>query len=438
MESPAPASDLPLSRRARAAVDQPIAYLMREAVANPGLISLAAGLVDAPSLPAGPVRRIVDEMLADTDAAQAALQYGETAGLAPLRQALFNHLAALDGLDPQAMAGSAEDVVVTTGSQQLLHLLAEVLLDPGDIVITARPTYFVFTGFLPSLGVSVRGVPMDAGGMRLEELDAMLSAIQAVGHLRRVKMVYLCSYHQNPSGVSFAEDRKGPLVELVQRWSVKLGRRILIVDDAAYRELTYEAPALGGGVLPSIRRHDTGGEHVALLHTLSKPFAPGLKTGYGLLPSDLVEPILRAKGGRDFGSNNFAQHVLWRAMQSGAFAEHVAALRDLYRVKRDAMLTALRRHLGDVPGVSWTTPAGGLYVWLTLPESIDTGRSGPLLGRAIEAGVLFVPGAYCYPPDPGRWTPSHELRLSYGVASVERIEQGIERLAGAVRGVLAG
>ena len=427
------APPLALSRRARTAEDQPIAYLLQEALANPGLISLAAGLVDDDSLPTEAVRKITDEVLADADAGRIALQYGTTPGLAELRETLFQHLADLDGLSADTMPGSPEDLVVTTGSQQLLHLLTEVLVDPGDIVITARPTYFVFTGFLPGFGCTVRTVPIDDDGLRLDRLEALLAALEKVGHLRRVKMVYTCSYHQNPSGITLAHERRAELVDLVERWSERAGQRILIVDDAAYRELTYDLPA--DGVLPSIKRHDEGNRSVALLHTLSKPFAPGLKTGYGLLPSDLVEPVLRAKGGRDFGSNNFAQHILLRAMQSGAFAEHVAKLREVYRRKRDAMLESLDKHLGPMrgEGVTWTHPAGGLYVWLTLPESVDTSRGGDLFGRAISRGVLFVPGPYCYPIDPAHTAPRNELRLSFGVPTLERIEHGIERLAHALR-----
>lgn len=428
------APPLSLSRRSRSAEDQPIAYLMQEAVANPGLISLAAGLVDDASLPTEAVHRITDEVLAEADAGRLALQYGTTPGLAELRETLLHHLADLDGLTADTMPGSADDIVVTTGSQQLLHLLTEVLVDPGDIVITARPTYFVFTGFLPSFGCTVRTVPIDEGGMRLDRLEALLAALEKVGQLRQVKMVYTCSYHQNPSGITLAHDRRAALVELVERWSQRAGQRIVIVDDAAYRELTYDLPA--DGVLPSIKRHDESNRSVALLHTLSKPFAPGLKTGYGLLPTDLVEPVLRAKGGRDFGSNNFAQHLLLRAMRSGAFAEHLATLREVYRNKRDAMLASLDKHLGPMrgDGVTWTIPAGGLYVWLTLPDSVDTSRGGDLFGNAISRGVLFVPGPYCYPVDPAHTAPRNELRLSFGVPTVERIEQGIERLAAALRG----
>ena len=435
-EASAATHDLPLSHRARSAVDQPIAYLMQQAVANPGLISLAAGLVDYASLPADPVREIIDELLADPAAARAALQYGATPGLAELREAIFQHLARLDGSTPDDYAGSADDVVVTTGSQQLLHLLTEALIDPGDVVLTARPTYFVYTGFLPSFGATVRGVPIDEHGLRLDPLESVLAALEKIGRLRRVKLIYTCSYHQNPTGITLSDERRRGLVELVRRWSDRAGQRIVVIDDAAYRELTYDPPE--DGLLPSIRRYDETGEYVALLHTLSKPFSPGLKTGYGLLPRDLVEPVLRAKGGRDFGSNNFVQHVLHRALTGGAFDRHLATLRTVYRNKRDAMLAALDKHLGSMRdrGVAWTTPAGGLYVWLTLPETVDTGRDGPLFRRAIDEGVLFVPGAYCYPSDPAKSAPRHELRLSFGVPDEAQIERGIARLAAAVREVM--
>jgi 2-aminoadipate transaminase len=176
---------------------------------------------------------------------------------------------------------------------------------------------------------------------------------------------------------------------------------------------------------------------VALLQTFSKPFAPGLKTGYGLLPPDLVEPVLRIKGNHDFGSANFCQHLLLEAMRSGMYTDHVRQLRGSYAVKRDAMLAALDREMGPIPGVHWTRPGGGLYVWLTLPPSVITSSDGPLFAEALRRGVLYVPGAFCYGPDPTRPVPRHTLRLSFGVPSVAQIGEGVRRLGAALRQVLA-
>lgn len=397
---------------------------MAEAVANPRLISLAAGLVDYDALPVDETAELLRDLLADTDRAQTALQYGTTEGFIELRQTLFQHLAAQDGVDPEAMPGSPESLLVTTGSQQLLHLLADLLIDPGDIVITAWPSYFVFTGALTAFGAEVRGVDLDEHGVIPEQLDALLAALQREGRLDRVKVVYLVTYHQNPTGLTLAAERKPAVMDIVKRYSIR--HRILVIEDAAYRELTYE-----GEPPPSLLRHDPEHQHVALLQTFSKPFSPGLKTGYGLLPRELVDAAVMLKGGRDFGSNNLSQHLLLRAMQTGVFARHVERLRRTYARKRDVMLDALETHMPD--GVTWTRPGGGLYVWLRLPESIDTSRGGPLFQRKLSLGVLGVPGAYCYPNDPTRTPPTHEMRLSFGVPGEADIREGVRRLAEAVK-----
>ncbi|MCC6680296.1 MAG: PLP-dependent aminotransferase family protein [Phycisphaeraceae bacterium] len=417
-----------LSQRGHRTTDQPISYLMAEALRRPNLISLAAGFVDDQTLPREAVAEAAAQLLSDPQTARSALQYGTTQGYSPLREAICEHLNALDHTPGRYQP---QDVVVTTGSQQLLHLLTEVLIDPGGIVVTAWPTYFVYTGVLEAFGAQVRGVDMDEQGIIPEALDETLSRLEREGHLpgAGAGIVYITSYHQNPTGLTLSAQRRPRIVDIVRRHSEKAGRRILIVEDAAYRELTFhgEAP-------PSLRSFDEKGEYVALLQTFSKPFAPGMKTGYGLLPRDLVGSVLLQKTGRDFGSSNFNQQILNLVLRNGAFEAHVKKLCAAYAVKRDAMLAALDEHLGNIPGagVTWTKPAGGLYVWLTLPPGMDAGRDGRLFGRSLEQGVLFVPGEYCYPPDPTRQAPGNTIRLSFGVADAQQIRRGVERLGQAI------
>lgn len=415
------------SQRAARTHEQPIGYLMAQAVGNPRLISLAAGLVDYPTLPVDDTRQILDAILADPCRGQIALQYGTTEGLAELREELLKHLANLDGVTP-AQLGSADDLLITTGSQQLLFTITDVLVDPGDIVITEWPSYFVYTGALASFGARVRCVEIDDQGLIPEKLDALLGELRRAGELSRVKIVYTCDDHQNPTGITLSETRRRAVLEVVQRYSTD--HRILLLEDAAYRELTYE-----GSAPHTIRRFDESGETVALLQTFSKPFSPGVKTGYGLLPRSLVEAVSLQKGGQDFGSANLVQHLLREAMTRGVYARHVRLLCENYAKKRDAMLSALQEHLGDFePGTTrWTHPNGGLYVWLTLPERFDTGRSGSLFRRAIDEGVLYVPGVYCYPADEKRTPPRNAMRLSFGVPNLAKIHEGIARLARAIR-----
>lgn len=428
---PATALPIGLSRAARHAAEQPISELIKMALDDPALISLAAGLVDYDTLPGEVVAPLAQTILAEPDAARAALQYGTTEGFSAFRNQLYDHLVSLDAADADAYPGGPDDVVVTTGSQQLLNILAEVLLDADDIVIAGWPSYFVYTSALTAYGATVRAIDLDEDGMVPDKLDRLMSGLFAAGQMHRVKFVYVVSYHQNPTGITLSAERRRRLLDIVRHWSARSGRRIVLVEDAAYRELTYQ-----GEAPPSIKSFDEDNQHVALCQTFSKPFAPGLKTGYGLLPTGLVEPVKLSKGGRDFGSSNFNMHVISRAMATGVFDRHVSVLREAYAAKIKATLDALDEHFAGIDGVSWTRPTGGLYVWLTLPESVDTSKQGPLFGHAIRQGVLFVPGVYCYPNDPTRTAPTNTIRLAVGVPKADQIREGVARLAAAVKQVL--
>jgi 2-aminoadipate transaminase len=414
------AAPLALSAQALRTSDAPISTLIRLALETPGLISLAAGLVDELSLPAAEVARAAAEILADPDHACAALQYGTTQGHPPLRDKLLAHICAADGVRSAELNLTPEDVIVTTGSQQLLYLLAEVLLDPGDIVITEAPSYFVFHGVLESKGARVLGIPMDADGMDTDALEDVLRRLDGSGELARLKMIYTVDYFQNPTGLTLSLPRRRRLLDLAQFYSRE--HRIIVLEDAAYRELRYDGPDL-----PSIKSFDDGNEFVASAYTFSKPVSPGLKTGYALLPPDLMKPVLQLKGGHDFGSNNFTQYLLDRLLESRAYHRHVAALTEVYRAKRNAMLEALHREFGAWPGVSWTQPAGGLYVWLTLPPTMDTGPAGQLMQAALTEGVLYVPGEFGHVGADGP-VRSPSMRLSFGVAPAEELAEGIRRL----------
>jgi len=428
-----PDKSFAFSQRGRRTSAQPISYLMAQAVDNPGVISLAAGLVDDRTLPARDTADLMGRLLGQVPAARTALQYGTTPGLAELRAGLLEHLAGLDGLDAGQMSATPDNVVISSGSQQLLFILSDVLIDPGDIVITAWPSYFVYTGTLQSMGAEVRAVEMDDDGMRPESLEAVLGGLADAGDLPRVKIVYVQSYHQNPTGATLAQRRRPAVLEIVKRYSQD--HKILILEDAAYREMTYE-----GRPPHSIKRYDRANEFVALTQTFSKPFAPGVRTGYGLLPSDLVEAVLLQKGNHDFGSGNLCQHLLAAAMREGVYQRHLQQLRRRYAAKRDAMLDALREHLaGQLGGeVRWRRPSGGLYVYLTFPAGVDTGRDGALFAAALAEGMLYVPGEYCFGPDPTRRAPHNTLRLCFGKESIENIREGVARLARAVEATTRG
>lgn len=445
-----------LSAKALRTKEQPISFLINEAMRNPRLINLAAGLVDPLTLPVAECAAITRKIFADEQRGRAALQYDTTVGLAALRQATLRHIEQLEGISAAEMGISADDIVLTTGSQQALYLIGDALIDPGDIVIAANPSYFVYQGALSSLGAVVAPVPIDENGMDVDAVARTLERIEREGKLDRVKAVYCTSYYQNPTGLTLSAERRPRLLEIVKRFSRR--HRILILEDAAYRELSYD-----GAAHRSIKSYDTENRFTAISHTFSKPFAPGIKLGYSTMPPDLMHAVLQQKGNHDFGSSSLTQHMALEAFRDGSYHAHVRVLERAYRAKRDAMLAALARALGS-DGVEsdggmaasrdarppsaapaslhrsagpsrlhWTHPHGGLYVWLTLPVGIDTSRGGDFFRACVDEGVLYVPGAYCFQPDAEGHVPTNHIRLSFGQVAPDQIEPGIQRLANVIR-----
>jgi len=393
---------------------------MSRALANPGLISLAAGFVDQNTLPVGPTQTVLQELMADDAAARTALQYGTTPGYPPLRDALLDMAMQAD----PGRSISRDQVVVTAGSNQLLHLVAETLLNPDDIVLCASPTYLVFLGTAANLGARTFGVETDNAGMIPAALEDSLRRLQQAGELPRVKAVYLVPYFDNPTGASLTVERRRQIVEIANRWSLET--RIHVIADEAYRELRYTVDDT-----PGVRSFDEDGETVIVAGTFSKSFSPGVRIGWGILPPHLAEPVCAAKGNIDFGSPNLCQHLMARVLDGGLYQPHVATVRAGYHEKLNAMLAAASEHLQPLPGVSWLEPAGGLYVWLTLPEDMNAGAGGELFDTAIEEGVLYVPGEHCFSKE-GQPAQHHTIRLSFGVQSPAGIEKGIAALARAI------
>jgi 2-aminoadipate transaminase len=422
--------DIRFSQRRQQAAEQSIAYLMQQGIENRDVISLAAGFVDETTLPVSLVREAIAEILTDDAAGHRVLQYGTTAGFSPLRDSLLEHLARLEKCSTSDLNLTADEVVVTSGSQQLLQHLSDVLFDPGDICLVAAPTYFVFLGTLNGVGARTIAVDTDQHGMRMDALEAELARLEQCGELHRVKMIYLVSSFENPSGMTLADDRRQQVVDIARRWSKE--HRILILEDAAYRELRYE-----GEDGPSIWSYDDSRQSVILAQTFSKSFSPGIRVAYGVLPRDLVRPVHDVKGNFDFGSSNLNQRIVAHALQSGRYQQHVAGLQSSYRVKRDAMLAAADEFFSDLPGVSWLRPQGGLYVWMTLPDEIETGFESPLFQRSSKSeGVMYVPGEISYPSGSPLQRRS-QMRLSYGVESPETIRDGMQRLSQAIRHVMS-
>ena len=416
-----------LSNRSRWAARGAISFLMQQGIENPGVLSLAAGFVDPSTLPVELAREQLGKLLADDARARESLQYGTTPGSQHLRKALVSLIAGLEHQTPTELNLGPDDIFLTAGSQQLLSHCCDALLDPGDICLVAAPTYFVFLGALEAVGARTISITTDEQGMCPDALDQTLTQLDEQGDLPRVKLIYLVSYYENPTGVSLASGRRARIVELAKKWS--MSHRIMILEDAAYRELCYD-----GEEYPSVWSFDTDRQNVIYTQTFSKSFSPGVRVGFGILPEELKKPISDLKGNDDFGSAHLNQRLMANVLQSGKYAAHVEQVKASYTAKRNSMLAAADRYFSDIDGVKWEHPHGGLYVWMSLPESVATGFDSPLFLEAVQRqGVMYVPGELCFAPDA---VEQNHMRLSYGVLPPDQIDEGMKRLAAAIRVVL--
>ena len=401
---------------------------MAKTLSQPDLVSLAAGFVDSDTLPVETTRLAAEAVLSDPQKARLSLQYGSTIGYPPLREALLGRTLAADRRTARELNLSVEQVLIMPGSNQLLFLLGDVLMDPGDAVICAAPSYFVYLGTLANLGVRALGVETDDQGIIPQAVEAELTRQKAAGQLHRVKAIYVTSYSDNPSGVTLPVDRRQELIALAKRWSRE--SKIYIVEDVAYRELRYY-----GDDLPSMRSFDPEGDTVVQAGSFSKSYSPGIRLGWGILPPALLGPVLAEKGNVDFGSPSFNQLLMSAVMELDLFDKHVRRIRDRYREKLDAVLQAADEFFAPLECLHWVRPSGGLYVWLRLPEKIHAGLDGPLFDRAVREGVLYVPGEYCYPHE-GVPVEKNSLRLSFGIQDRASLRRGVEALARAIKSVM--
>lgn len=416
----------------------PISWLMKLALDHPRLISLAAGFTDTESLPAREARELLNELLGSRKGARAALQYGSTAGDPQLRQLTAERLRELDAAAsgakslrcPGAKASYSPDrTVITNGSQQLLYLVTECLCDSGDIVLVEDPTYFVFLSIAQSHGLRCRGVRLEEDGIDIEHLEQTLESLKRRGEMKRVKMLYLVSYHQNPTSITTSFEKKALVLKLLKRFEPDAGHPIYLLEDAAYRELRFAGDDVPSALaLPGVR------ERVVYAGTYSKPFATGARVGFGILPEPLLTVVLRVKANHDFGTSNLLQQLLSRALASCRYKNHLPELQRGYARKAAAMTDAMREYFPA--GISWNKPRGGLYVWARLPRSVKSGVNSKLFQSAMKRDVLYVPGQLCYAADATRRRPDHEMRLSFGNATEADILKGITRLGTTLHGLL--
>ena len=382
-----------------------IARLMALMLENPHLLSLAAGFTDNRTLPVAAVRAAVDKLAAQPGEPQY-LQYGTNKGRASLRDLLAERLLAQEpALKPDAEA-IKHGFFITNGSQQALYLAMQVLCDPGDIVLVDRPSYFVYLEMLTGLGVQARSLPLDSEG-RIDgpALSALLAGMRTRGELSRLKAVYFVSYFSNPSARSLDEVEKNAVAEALTAGGVV----VPVVEDAAYRELYYEAPHPARSVLslPAWAKFPR-----LYLSTLTKPFASGLKVGYGTCTdAALLGKMMHVKGHHDFGTANFNQAVIEEVLADGGLDRQLAVIRPAYLRKMRALHVALVEAGLPELGWRWQVPGGGLYLWLEAPAAVDTSLDSVFCRACVEAGVLYVPGDLCF----GDNAPKNFVRLSFGV-----------------------
>lgn len=390
---------------ARRRVDDSAIRRLVEVSREPGLISFGGGMPSADAFPSGLgeiAHRAIDER------APRALQYGPTEGTSKLKAQIVELLRREEGID-----ATAANILVTTSSQQALDLISRTFVDPGDPVVVELPSYIGGLQALQACGADLMGVETDGDGIDVDALEARLAGLSAEG--RRCKLLYVIPDSQNPTGVTLSAPRRRTLTELAERFGV------LVVEDAPYRQVRFE-----GDAPPMLYRTVTTGNVVSVF-TFSKTLAPGLRLGFILAHEDIIRELAVLKQPLDMGTSPLIQILASEFLKAGLLPAHLTGIRKLYARKRDLMLEALERHMP--PGVSWTRPSGGLFLWVRLPDSVDADE---LLGYAVREKVAFIPGSAFHCDGSGRNT----LRLNFSFPEEERIEVGIERLARVVRRAL--
>jgi 2-aminoadipate transaminase len=365
--------------------------------ARPEVISLAGGLPDTSSFPPETFAAVAQRIA--TESCAKALQYGPTEGLEETKTCIAEVMAA------EEMRVDPEDIVVTTGGQQVIDLVTKTLIDPGDVVIAEGPTYPGAVPVFHSYQADVVQIEMDGDGMRVELLEQVLDRLDREG--RRPKFIYTVPSFQNPAGVTMSLPRRKRLVELAHE------RELLVLEDNPYGLLRYE-----GGPHPPLYRLD-GGVYVMYLGTFSKILSPGIRLGWVVAPPPVLEKINLGKQAADLCTSTLSQLMVQAYFEHARWRDYVESLTEIYRARRDTMLDALAEHFP--PQAEWTRPAGGLFIWATLPDFIDT---TDLLARALRENVAFVPGEAAYLDGRGR----SSMRLNFSGCDEDAVREGIRRI----------
>src|SRR4051795_5886135 len=365
--------------------------------AQPSVISLAGGLPDTTTFPAEDFAALMARVAVDSSAA--ALQYGPTEGMDDVRRAIVTVMAA------EGMRVEEDDLLVTTGGQQVIDLMCRTFLDPGDVVIAEGPTYPGAVPCFTAFQAEVVQIEMDADGMRIDVLEDTLERLRVDG--KRPKFIYTIPSFQNPAGVTMSLERRRKLVQIAHE------QELVVLEDNPYGLLRYE-----GDALPTLLSLD-GGRYVVYLGTFSKILSAGLRLGWAAAPRPILEKLNLGKQGADLCSSSLAQHFVAAYFAQRDWRTYLDKLRVVYRRRRDVMLEALEEHLPAE--ATWTRPQGGLFIWAALPDYIDT---TDLLARALREHVAFVPGRAAYLDGRG----GSEMRLNFSGVSDDQIREGVRRI----------
>lgn len=364
---------------------------------RPEVVSLAGGMPYVAALPLDVVGDMVGELAARRG--PEALQYASAQGDPELRARICDVMA-LEGIQ-----GSAEDVVVTVGSQQALDLITRVFVDPGDVVLAEAPSYVGALGTFAAYQADVVHVPLDDQGLIPAALRETLERLRKES--RRVKFLYTVPNFQNPAGVTLAASRRAEILDICAAYD------LLIVEDNPYGLLGFD-----GEPMRALRADDA--DRVIYLGSFSKTFAPGFRVGWALAPHAVRAKLVLAAESAILSHSSFCQLTVREYLTTQPWKEQLKSFRELYRERRDTMLDSLASLMPS--GSTWTRPAGGFFVWLTLPEGLDSKAMAP---RAIAARVAYVPGTGFYANGSGR----QHMRLSYCYPEPHRIREGVRRLA---------
>ncbi len=370
------------------------------AASRPDVISLSGGMPDVSLLPQSAIKKAVRAACEDERAV--ALQYGSTDGRVQTKQVFCDLMRDI------GVRAKPENVLITSGAQEALDLISKAFIDPGDIILAEGPTYLGALQAFSAYEPDIRCIPFDDEGMRMDLLEEELERIGKGNP--RLKFLYAIPNFQNPGGVTMSPARRKRLLELADEYG------FMVLEDDPYGRLRYD----GGHMVPLKALSDD----VVYLGTISKVFAPGLRTGWIVAPKSVLAKINLVKQGTDLCGSSFDQVVVEHYFTDTPWQKTLQKFVATYRVRRDAMLAALEEHFP--PEASWTRPEGGFFVWVTLPAYFDTGS---MLGEALEAGVTYVPGDSFFP---GGTMGKNSMRINFSFASPEDIAEAIRRLAAVI------